>query len=58
MCSSDLFPAYTETPIGDVMVGAIANNLRVEAIPFETGHYLDIGTPENLLKAVYHYGKP
>ena len=52
------FPDYTETPIGDVMVGAIANNLRVEAIPFKTGHYLDIGTPENLLKAVYHYGKP
>ncbi|ESA35238.1 dtdp-glucose pyrophosphorylase [Leptolyngbya sp. Heron Island J] len=52
------FPAYTETPIGDVMVSAIANNLRVEAIPFETGHYLDIGTPENLIKAVYDYGKP
>ena len=52
------FPAYTETPIGDVMVSAIANNLRVEAVPFETGHYLDIGTPENLVKAVYDYGKP
>lgn len=51
-------PAYTETPIGDVIVGAIANNLRVEAIPFKAGHYLDIGTPENLINAVYHYGKP
>ena len=51
-------PAYGETPIGDVIVGAIANNLRVEAIPFETGQYLDIGTPENLIKAVYDYGKP
>lgn len=51
-------PAYAETPIGDVMVGAIANNLRIEAIPFETGQYLDIGTPENLRNAVYHYGKP
>lgn len=51
-------PAYTETPIGDVVVSAIANNLRVEAIPFEAGQYLDIGTPENLLNAVYHYGKP
>ncbi len=51
-------PAYGETPIGDVIVGAIANNLRVEAIPFETGQYLDIGTPENLINAVYHYGKP
>ncbi|MEO0350539.1 MAG: sugar phosphate nucleotidyltransferase [Cyanobacteria bacterium P01_A01_bin.15] len=52
------FPAYTETPIGDVMVDAIANGLRVEAIPFETGQYLDIGTPENLINAVYHYGRP
>lgn len=50
-------PAYTETPIGDVLVSAIANNLRVEAIPFETGQYLDIGTPENLVNAVYNYGK-
>ncbi|MGD1857327.1 MAG: NDP-sugar synthase [Leptolyngbyaceae cyanobacterium] len=51
-------PDYTETPIGDVVVGAIANNLRVEAIPFETGQYLDIGTPENLVNAVYHHGRP
>lgn len=51
-------PAYQETPIGNVIGGAIANNLRVEAIPFETGQYLDIGTPENLVNAVYHYGKP
>ena len=51
-------PAYGETPIGDVIVGAIANNLRIEAIPFETGQYLDIGTPENLINAVYHHGKP
>ena len=50
------FPDYTETPIGDVIQGAIANGLRVEAIPFETGHYLDIGTPENLMNAVYQYG--
>ncbi len=49
-------PNYTEMPIGDVIVDAIANNLRVEAIPFETGHYLDIGTPENLMDAVYNYG--
>lgn len=51
-------PDYTETPIGDVMASAIANNLRVEAIPFEKGRCLDIGTPENLINAVYNYGKP
>lgn len=57
MLLNDL-PDYVELPIGDVMVSAIANKLRIEAIPFETGHYLDIGTPENLVKAVYHYGQP
>lgn len=51
-------PEYKEMPIGDVIVDAIANNFRVEAIPFKTGHYLDIGTPENLINAVYHYGRP
>lgn len=52
-----VMPEYVETPIGDVIRDAIANNLRVEAIPFETGQYLDIGTPENLIHAVYNYGK-
>ncbi|MBF2080559.1 MAG: dTDP-glucose pyrophosphorylase [Synechococcales cyanobacterium T60_A2020_003] len=51
-------PEYVETPIGDVIRDAIAHNLRVEAVPFETGQYLDIGTPENLIHAVYHYDKP
>lgn len=51
-------PAYPETPIGDVIRDAIAHNLRVEAIPFETGQYLDIGTPENLINAVYNHGQP
>ena len=50
------FPDYIETPIGDVIQEAIANGFRVEAIPFEMGHYLDIGTPENLRHAAYHYG--
>lgn len=50
-------PEYVEMPIGDVIRDAIANNLRVEAVPFGTGRYLDIGTPENLIHAVYNYGK-
>ena len=54
----DKVPEYPETPIGDVMTSALTNNLRVEAVPFEQGSYLDIGTPENLVAAVYHYGRP
>lgn len=45
-------PPYREIPIGDVMQAAIASGLQVVAEPFETGHYLDIGTPDNLRKAM------
>lgn len=51
-------PLYQETPIGDVIQAAIQAGFKVEAEAFEIGHYLDIGTPENLVKAVYHYGNP
>jgi len=45
-------PPYTELPIGDVIHQAIEAGLRVEAEPFEQGSYLDIGTPENLRRAI------
>ncbi|HEY9877895.1 MAG TPA: sugar phosphate nucleotidyltransferase [Leptolyngbyaceae cyanobacterium] len=51
-------PPYQETPIGDVIQAAIQAGLKVEAEAFATGHYLDIGTPENLAKAVCDYGSP
>jgi glucose-1-phosphate thymidylyltransferase len=38
--------------LGDVIQTAIDNHIYVEGIPFQEGTYLDIGTPENLLKAV------
>lgn len=41
-----------ETPIGDVIQAAVNSGLRVEAEIFKDGHYIDIGTPENLLKAI------
>jgi glucose-1-phosphate thymidylyltransferase len=41
-----------EIPIGDVIQAAIAAGLQVEAEPFELGTYLDIGTPDDLVKAV------
>ena len=44
-----------ELAIGDVIQAGITAGLRVEAEVFETGVYLDIGTPENLVKAVQNY---
>jgi len=44
-----------EIPIGDIIQAAIAAGLRVEAEPFDRGTYLDIGTPDDLVKAVRQY---
>jgi glucose-1-phosphate thymidylyltransferase len=44
-----------ELAIGDVIQAGITAGLRVEAEVFATGVYLDIGTPENLVKAVQTY---
>jgi len=41
-----------EVPIGDILHAAIAAGLRVEAEVFRDGCYLDIGTPENLYRAI------
>ena len=41
-----------ETPIGDVIQAAVTSGLRVEAEIFRDGRYIDIGTPDNLLKAI------
>ncbi|HEY9631659.1 MAG TPA: sugar phosphate nucleotidyltransferase [Coleofasciculaceae cyanobacterium] len=41
-----------ELPIGDVIQAGIAAGLRVEAEAFADGSYLDVGTPEDLMRAV------
>ncbi|MFQ4142311.1 NDP-sugar synthase [Chlorogloeopsis sp. ULAP02] len=41
-----------EVPIGDVIQAAIKQGLRVEAEAFADGTYLDIGTPNDLIRAV------
>jgi glucose-1-phosphate thymidylyltransferase len=51
-------PHYAETPIGDVIQAALEAGLRVEAVPFAGGSYLDIGTPENLAKAIQEHLLP
>ena len=41
-----------ELYMGHVINAAINNNLRIETVSFSEGSYLDIGTPEDLLKAI------
>jgi len=50
--SGSLIAPRPELPIGDVIQAAIEQGFRVEAEVFENGSYLDIGTPENLAKAI------
>lgn len=45
--------ASPELPIGDVIQAAIAAGLRVEAEPFSNGSYLDVGTPDDLIRAIH-----
>ncbi|MBW4645934.1 MAG: dTDP-glucose pyrophosphorylase [Goleter apudmare HA4340-LM2] len=45
-----------ELPIGDVIQVAITEGLQVEAEVFADGSYLDIGTPEDLVRAVQQLG--
>lgn len=44
-----------ELPIGDVIQASIYKGFRVEAEVFEQGSYLDIGTPDDLVRAVTHF---
>ena len=49
------FSQQPELPIGDIIQAAIIKGLRVEAEPFPDGSYLDIGTPEDLVRAVKQF---
>lgn len=44
--------AKPELSMGHVIEAAVANDLKVEGIRVSEDPYLDIGTPENLLKAI------
>lgn len=39
---------------GEVIKAAVDNHLYVEGIPFRDGTFLDIGTPDSLLKTIRH----
>ena len=49
-------PQQRELFVGDVIQAAIHNDLRVEAVLFPNGTYLDIGTPDDLARAVRNMG--
>lgn len=46
-----------ELPIGDVIQTAIAQGMHVEAEVFPEGTYLDIGTPDDLVRAVRQFSE-
>ena len=49
-------PEQRELFVGDVIQAAIHNDLRVEAVLFPDDTYLDIGTPDDLVRAVRGIG--
>jgi glucose-1-phosphate thymidylyltransferase len=42
-----------ELYVGDVVQAAIDSGMRIETVLFPEGRYLDIGIPENLVKAIH-----
>ena len=40
--------------VGDVIQAAIQTGLQIETVRFPNGDYLDIGTPEDLVKAIHN----
>ena len=48
--------ARRELFVGDVIQAAILNDFQVESVLFPDGTYIDIGTPDDLVKAVQNTG--
>jgi glucose-1-phosphate thymidylyltransferase len=45
---------HQELFVGDAFQAAIDAGLYVDAVRFPNGHYVDIGTPDELVKAVHN----
>jgi len=45
-----------ELHVGDVMQSAIQSNIRIDSVTFDKGTCLDIGTPEDMIRAVQNAG--
>ena len=46
-----------ELYLGDVIQAALDNEFHVESVLFANGRYIDIGTPDDLMKAVVNQGQ-
>jgi glucose-1-phosphate thymidylyltransferase len=44
-----------DVPVGAVLKQAVREKLNVEGVMFPTGSYIDVGTPEHLIKAMKRY---
>ncbi|MEJ8800604.1 sugar phosphate nucleotidyltransferase [Pontibacter sp. H249] len=51
----NISPSSHELSIGNVIQAAITNGLRVQSVLLEKGTCLDVGTPEDLRKAILQY---
>jgi dTDP-glucose pyrophosphorylase len=47
--------AQGDLPVGAVLQAAICKGMHVDSVTFPTGTYIDIGTPEDLTKALHMY---
>jgi glucose-1-phosphate thymidylyltransferase len=43
----------TELTVGEVFQAALSRGLKMQGVEFSKSSYLDIGTPDNLIKAIY-----
>jgi glucose-1-phosphate thymidylyltransferase len=50
------FTPDRELPIGDVIQAGISAGLHIQAEVFAEGSYLDVGTPDDLAKAIQQFG--
>lgn len=58
VCSKESAAERPEPFVGDIVQAAIQEGLRVEAVQVSKKPYLDIGTPDDLKKAVDYWSKP
>jgi glucose-1-phosphate thymidylyltransferase len=50
---TDDMPKNKEVFVGDVIQAAVDTDIKIENVIFENGKYIDIGTPDDLAKAVH-----
>ena len=54
IAETDGMPKNKEVFVGDVIQAAVNTDIKIESVIFEKGKYIDIGTPEDLARAVHH----